>query len=153
MRSIHQPSYATAVRYLHHWTERTHILIYDDHGSHVKGHFLKYYRQNKIHILLLPPHISHLVQPLDVDIFCPVKKVMTHQLGRILRTQFHKIEKREFIECYYDARNIAFTKQNIQSAWPGAGLLPFPPQKSVVQHRMSRFSHLRHHQHRHHLIT
>jgi DDE superfamily endonuclease. len=35
---------------------RTRVLIYDGHGSHVQGQFLEQCLQNKIHILLLPPH-------------------------------------------------------------------------------------------------
>ena len=107
----------------------TRVLVYDDHGSHITGQFLEHCNQNNIHILLLPPHTSHLLQPLDVDIFAPLKKTMTNQLDRIIRSQIHKIQKHEFIKCYYNARNIALTKHNIESAWRGAGLLPFCPSK------------------------
>jgi hypothetical protein len=108
---------------------RMRVLIYDGHGSHVRGEFLEHCNQNRIHPLLLPPHTSHLLQPLDVGIFGPVKKAMTSQLDRIVRTQIHKIQKHEFIESYYNARNISLTKHNIESAWRGAGLLPFCPSK------------------------
>ena len=94
---------------------RTRILIYDGHGSHITGQFLKHCEQNKIHVLILSPHTSHLLQPLDIDIFDSLRKIMTNQLDRIVHTQIHKIQKREFIECYYNARNIALTKQNIES--------------------------------------
>ena len=72
---------------------------------------------------------SHLLQPLDVGIFGPVKNAMKNQLDRVIRTQIHTIRRHEFIESYYNARNIAFTKSNIESAWRGAGLFPFFPSK------------------------
>src|SRR5271170_1385657 len=42
------------------------LLILDGHGSHVTGEFLGYCIQHKIVLLVLPPHTSHLTQPLDV---------------------------------------------------------------------------------------
>ena len=52
------------------------VLILDGHGSHVIDEFLGYFIQHKIVLLILPPHTSHLTQPLNVAIFSPLKKYM-----------------------------------------------------------------------------
>jgi DDE superfamily endonuclease len=42
------------------------LLICDGHESHVSADFVAFCIDNRIHLFGLPPHTSHLVQPLDV---------------------------------------------------------------------------------------
>jgi hypothetical protein len=50
------------------------LLILDGHESHNSTEFNKYCKDNKIVTLCMPPHSSHLLQPLDVGCFAPLKK-------------------------------------------------------------------------------
>ena len=49
------------------------ILILDNHCSHLSVEALDFAYDNGIHMLSLPPHCSHRLQPLDVSIFKPLK--------------------------------------------------------------------------------
>ena len=49
------------------------LLILDDHGSHLDINTIQLCRANNIHLYCLPPHTTHIFQPLDVVIFHPVK--------------------------------------------------------------------------------
>ncbi|KAF6811239.1 transposase [Colletotrichum musicola] len=80
---------------------------------------------NNIHLLFLPPHTSHVLQPLDQSVFGTLKTAYGKQLG------YHShwdcstvIGKRYFIICYSKARQAALTKQNIISGWKYTGLWP-----------------------------
>ena len=42
------------------------VLIFDGHNSHVSSELLAHPLKNDIHLLMLPGHTSHLLQPLDV---------------------------------------------------------------------------------------
>ncbi|KAK9481434.1 hypothetical protein V1527DRAFT_379351, partial [Lipomyces starkeyi] len=42
-----------------------------------------------------------------------------------------RIQKIEWMEAYIQARSEACTQQNIESAWRGAGLFPFNPQRAL----------------------
>jgi len=53
---------------------RKRLLVCDGHGSHISGQFIGHCMKNNIHLVRLPPHTSHLLQPLDVGIFGPLKK-------------------------------------------------------------------------------
>jgi len=46
-------------------------------------------------------------------------------------TQVHRIQKPEWLSAFIEAHNIAFTTQNIKSAFAGAGLVPFNPEKAL----------------------
>jgi hypothetical protein len=45
----------------------------DEHGSHETREFMKYAEDHKIQIFALPPHTTHILQPLDVGCSQPLK--------------------------------------------------------------------------------
>lgn len=49
------------------------LIIYDGHDSHISASMVNFCIQHRIDLLLLPPHSSHLIQPLDVAVFGPLK--------------------------------------------------------------------------------
>src|ERR1700710_1786718 len=81
--------------------------------------------------MILPPHTSHLLQPLDVAIFGPLKKRLTAWLAHLNQAQLVRIQKHKWMEAYIKARLDACTLKNIESSWCGAGLFPFNPQRAL----------------------
>ena len=110
---------------------RTRILICDGHGSHLTGLFIEYCINNNIQLLVLPPHTSHMLQPLDVAIFGPLKKALTTALTPFYEAQVKRIRKKEWVEAYEQSRKSTFTARNIASAWRAAGLAPFDRMKPL----------------------
>ena len=110
---------------------KTRLLICDGHDSHISGYFISYCMENNIHILLLPPHTSHILQPLDVAIFGPLKKVLTSALMPLHEARLARIQKAEWLEAYSQARDMSINAQNIASAWRGAGLMPLNRKKAL----------------------
>ena len=55
--------------------ERPVLLIEDGHGSHITLDVIEISRRNDIHLLCLPAHTSHILQPLDIGVF---KSFKTH---------------------------------------------------------------------------
>jgi len=49
------------------------LLVVDGHGSHATDDFMWHCFQNNIYLLFLPPHASHVLQPLDISVFSPLK--------------------------------------------------------------------------------
>jgi len=100
------------------------LLLCDGHDSHISAELCAYCLRNRIVLALLPPHSSHLLQPLDVGIFSPLKMALSQRQARLFRSGFRRIEKAEWTEHYIKARDVAMTEKNILSAWRGAGLFP-----------------------------
>lgn len=48
---------------------RPHLLLLDGYGSHLTYKFCSYASSQNIHIMCLPAHSTHLLQPLDVCLF------------------------------------------------------------------------------------
>ena len=107
------------------------LLVCDGHESHISGSFIAHCLQNRIVLLILPPHTSHLLQPLDFAIFGPLKKRLTAALSYLNQAQLVRIQKFEWMEAYIQARLDVCNHQNIESAWRGAGLFPFNPQRAL----------------------
>jgi hypothetical protein len=100
------------------------LLICDGHDSHISAGFVNFCLQKRIDLILLPPHSSHLLQPLDVAIFGPLKRALSNQMSRLLRSGIVRIQKPEWLERYIEARDKAITRDNILAGWRGAGLFP-----------------------------
>jgi len=56
------------------------LLIYDGHSSHVDLKLIEIAINNNVTILLLPPHSSHLLQPMDLAVFKSVKTTWDQRL-------------------------------------------------------------------------
>jgi len=61
------------------------LLILDGHSSHATPEFDQFCKDNKIITLCMPPHTSHLLQPLDVGCYSPLKVVYGHEVSELAR--------------------------------------------------------------------
>ena len=71
------------------------LLICDGHDSHISAEFIRHCIANDIVLMLLPPHSSHLMQPLDVGVFFPLKHEMGRFLNQIYQTGISRMQKAE----------------------------------------------------------
>ena len=95
--------------------DRTRLLIYDGHDSHISAEFLRHCLDNDILLILLRSHSSHLMQSLDVGVFGPLKTAVSSQLAELISTGISHLQKIEWMEAYISAREKAFSVKNIQS--------------------------------------
>jgi hypothetical protein len=59
------------------------LLVLDGHGSHLTPQFDKLCKDNNIICICMPAHSSHLLQPLDVGCFGPLKRVWRTNRGKV----------------------------------------------------------------------
>ncbi len=91
------------------------LLILDGHGSHSTPEFDQYCTDNKIITLCMPPHSSHILQPLDVACFSPLKAAYS-SLFKILHDRaYSTLIKQTFLPTIrkYDQ---LFTQNQLSSA-------------------------------------
>jgi hypothetical protein len=107
------------------------LLILDGHESHHSDKFEEYCKEHNIVTLCMPAHSSHILQPLDVGCFGPLKKAYGRQIEDMMRAHIIHITKDDFLPAFRVAHFAAMTKSNIQGGFRGAGLLPFAPEKVI----------------------
>jgi hypothetical protein len=104
------------------------LLILDGHGSHHTKQFIQYCDDNGIMPFGMPPHLTHLLQPLDVVVFQPLKHYHAKALNIMVRDGLVNITKIEFLSCIEDVRRQAFKESTILSAFRKTGIWPYNPE-------------------------
>jgi hypothetical protein len=113
------------------------MLILDGHGSHLTIEFMDYCWDNKIIPFLLPPHLTHLLQPCDVGIFQPMKRHHQNILAEQIR--FGGADdycSKDFLDAYNEISVRTMKRSTIKHAFAKAGLIPFSPK--IVLERMEK---------------
>jgi hypothetical protein len=72
----------------------------------------------------MPAHTSHLLQPLDVGVFRPLKRAYGKLVEEMMMAGNNHIDKEDFLYLYPPACEAVFTQQNIYNGFTGAGLNP-----------------------------
>ena len=106
-------------------------LIMDGHGSHHSAAFDTACRDFNIIPIYLPPHSSHLLQPLDVGIFSTLKSEYGSELDTRSRLGINHVDKCEFLSVYKQTRPTAFTRSKIKSAFRSTGIHPINPEPVI----------------------
>ena len=99
-------------------------LLMDGHDSHIAASVTAFCMENAIDLLILLPRTSHLLRPLDVGVFAPLKRALASEA---MRLDSHRISRVERTETYIRAREKALTTSDILSGWRGAELVPLSP--------------------------
>ena len=102
------------------------LLIMDGHSSHYCPEVIKMAAKEKILLFTLPPHTTHISQPLDRGCFAPLKtnwkKVChlfyTNNPGRV-------ITKYDFSSLFAEAWKLSMTQTNVLSGFRVCGIYPY----------------------------
>ena len=71
----------------------------------------------------MPPHSSHLLQPLDVGCFTPLKRRYSDQISALARNRIHYVSKETFLLAFKLAFEQSLTVENIKVGFRGAALV------------------------------
>ena len=77
----------------------------------------------------MPPYSSHLLQPLDVGCFGPLKRAYGREIETFIKSLVNHITKAEFLIAFQAAFLKVFTPENVKAGFRGAGLVPYNPEK------------------------
>ncbi|RAL65322.1 hypothetical protein DID88_000890 [Monilinia fructigena] len=116
--------------------DRPRLLIMDGHSSHITGSFIAFCIEKDIDLLISPPHCSHLLQPLDIAVYGPMKRYHALEVDRYSRAGVKQIQRAEWVELFQNIRKKALNSSNIKAGWRGAGLLA--DAQEVIETRKKR---------------
>jgi len=105
----------------------------DGHSSHINVNFIEYCWNYKIIPVCLPPHLTHLLQPLDLVIFLPLKRAYSTKVDEYAACGITGINKEYFLKILGEIWPQIYTKALIRSAFEAAGLLPYNPNRALVR--------------------
>ena len=104
------------------------IIIQDGHTSHISIPLIELAQKNDVHMLCLPSHTTHILQPLDVGVFKSFKsnfskachKFLVGRPGQVITTA-------AIASLVHDAWYNSFTPLNILSGFKKCGIHPLNP--------------------------
>ena len=120
-------------------TNRYCLLILDSHSSHATASFDHFCMERRIIPLYMPPHLSHLLQPLNISCFAPLKYYYGQKIQEMVQNGIHTIDKIDFLSIYAKIHHCAFSKANILSGFGAAGLVPFNPERMLAKLNIKKF--------------
>ena len=104
------------------------LLLIDGHSSHLTERFIGFCIAKNVDLFCLPPHSSHLTQPLDLSIFGPLKTALTFEVDRIFQSSTSRLPRVEWVEAFIKACNKVFRPPSILSGFQKGGIYPYAPE-------------------------
>ena len=110
---------------LHIPPQRPILLLLDGHSSHYQPQLIRTAATNQIILFCLPPHTTHLCQPLDRSCFSPLKKAYNNECHLYMSCNPGKAVNRfNFTEIFSRAWTKAMTPANIVAVFRSTGIYP-----------------------------
>jgi hypothetical protein len=100
------------------------LLILDGHESYKLLPFQDLCEENKIITLCIPLHSSHILQPLNVGCFAPLKQAYSREIRVLALDYIGRINKKAFIATFAKVFEKAFSKANVTASFKATGLVP-----------------------------
>ena len=104
------------------------LLIMDGHESHHSTGFELFCKEHNIITLCMPAHSSHILQPLDVGCFGPLKRAYGREIEGLMRANITHISKADFLPAFFASFQASMTETNIRGTFRGSGIVPFDPE-------------------------
>ncbi|XP_053685729.1 uncharacterized protein LOC128735260 [Sabethes cyaneus] len=105
------------------------LLIIDGHSSHTKNlMFSEKARANHVTVVVLPPHCSHKLQPLDVAFMAPFKNFYADAVEKFMwNNPGRTVGQYDIAELLCQTFTKASTTETARSGFYKTGIVPFDP--------------------------
>ena len=125
-----------SLAWIKHFHESTHrrqvgvwrMLLFDGHTTHITKELITFADEKNIILFLCPPHLTQLIQPLDVAVFSVYKHYYGEAVTESYATGCDDFTKLEFLDRLHHIRMQTLKARTIKSGWERAGLVPFDPE-------------------------
>jgi len=107
--------------------ERPILLLVDGHKAHVTAELIETTTANKVLVFCLPAHSSHLLQPLDLSLFGPLKRGWVCACAAFSHVTCATINQSNFAKIFNVAWSSSVTPGIIRGGLRRSGFLPYDP--------------------------
>ena len=102
------------------------LLLLDGHSSHYSPVTIKIAAENQVILFALPPHTTHVSQPLDRCCFAPLKAAWRQECHNFYTENPGRcVTKYDFSHLFHKAWDSAMTGSDIVSGFKATGICPF----------------------------
>ena len=101
------------------------LLVLDGHTSHISYEVQCLARENHVHLLKLPPHLTHLLQPLHLSVFKPMKSTWDLAVADFVCRERRTITRCDFPSLLIIIWEKGFRVQNAVGGFRRAEISPY----------------------------
>ena len=102
------------------------VLFFDGHSSHLALNLLRVARSESVDLYTLPSHTSHILQPLDVAVYGPMKAAWREILQQYkLETRASNADKKNFTALLSKLWDRSLTPAQLRAGFRATGIYPF----------------------------
>ena len=117
------------LRYMQHFEKnipaaRPVVVILDAHASYMSVDVLNFIEAHGIIFLTFPSHTRHLLQPLDVSVFGPMKNNWKKSVTNFLKNNSRKPTRKDLFALFTPVFQDSVTIKNIISGFRHSGIFP-----------------------------
>ena len=104
------------------------LLNMDGHGTHMSIELIELARSSGVHLLCLPSHTTHVLQPLDVGVFRSFKSYFSKACSKYLAAHPGRvITSDKLASLVAEAWPLSLSPLNIMSGFKKTGIYPLNP--------------------------
>ena len=102
------------------------LLVYDGHLSHVSIKLIEQAISEDITLVKLPPHVTDLLQPLDICCFGPLKREWEKVLNKRINVMGPResISKSTFVDLLASVWYTGLSPENVKAGFRATGIYP-----------------------------
>ena len=101
------------------------LLLLDGHSTHYRPEVVRLAASNGVIMFALPPHTTHVAQPLDVTSFHALKTYWDRECNKYMAKNPGKVVTvYQFSQLFAAAYKLAMTRENIASGFKKSGIYP-----------------------------
>ncbi|KAM4067629.1 DDE superfamily endonuclease [Hirsutella rhossiliensis] len=120
--------------------ERIHrLLIIDGFTGHTGIDFIQYCIKFDIVLAIFPPHSTHILQPLDVGVFQPLKHAQQKAIRNFIDKGDLNFTRLDFLESFWETFSEGFSRGYVMSGFEKTGIFPpthEPAVKRIVEEQL-----------------
>lgn len=108
--------------------KRPVLLIQDGHSSHLSIELIELAQKNDVHLLCLPAHTTHILQPLDVGVFKSFKSFFSKACHKYMMQCPGRVVTNDVLASLVgEAWPQSFTPLNVLGGFKKCGIYPLNP--------------------------
>ena len=121
------------LKYIQGRQGQTILVLYDGHKSHISLDVIDWAHENNVISFVLPPHCSHILQPMHIGCFGPLQVIDNQECLTFSRLNHKLVNRYEVCSLACKAYTAALSPTNLGSAFAKAGILPFQTAAQITE--------------------
>lgn len=104
------------------------MLVIDGHSIYLSADFNRFCKEKKIIAISMPSHSSHILQPLDIGCFGPLKRAYSQQIEQLVKSHINHLTVVDFLIAFKAAFFAIMREANIKAGFRASGSVSLDPE-------------------------